>query len=170
MKYENPLQLKQSLANYGVANGFQMWYMRNDFKCLLVYCGRDIAIGRCASKIKLKGVHLTSTGPSENEKTPSKGKGKGIADNEKTPTKGKGKGIADESQPEEAVLESNPRSTCHLDVEDDEGIAYFKRFYVCFKGLKDGWNAGCRRVIGIDGCSYPYLQGRASNCHGTGCE
>ncbi|GKA49751.1 calcium/proton exchanger, partial [Tanacetum coccineum] len=119
MKYETPLQLKQSLANYGVANGFQMWYMRNDFRCLLVYCGRDIAIGRCASKRKLKGVNLTSTGQNEktptkgkgkgkgiadNEKTPTKGKGKGkgIADNEKTPTKGKGKGIADESQPESA--------------------------------------------------------------------
>ncbi|GJT69520.1 hypothetical protein Tco_1028806 [Tanacetum coccineum] len=91
MKYENPLQLKQSLANYGVANGFQIWYMRNDFRCLLVYCRRDIVIGRCASKRKLKGVRVMYTGPSKNGKTPSKGKGKGITDNEKTPIKGKGK-------------------------------------------------------------------------------
>ncbi|GKC65735.1 hypothetical protein Tco_1098333 [Tanacetum coccineum] len=76
--------------------------MRNDFRCLLVYCGRDIAIGRCASKRKLKGVNLTSTGQNEKTPTKGKGKGKGIADNEKTPTKGKGKGIADESQPESA--------------------------------------------------------------------
>ncbi|GKG47833.1 hypothetical protein Tco_0507318, partial [Tanacetum coccineum] len=52
---------------------------------------------RCAIKRKLKGVHLTSTGPSKNEKTPSKDKGKGVANNEKTPSKGKGKRIADES-------------------------------------------------------------------------
>ncbi|GJU55890.1 hypothetical protein Tco_1229604 [Tanacetum coccineum] len=81
---------------------YKMWYMRNGFRCLLVYYGRDIALGRCASKRKLKGVHLTSTGPSDNEKTPTKGKGKGVADNEKTHTNGKGKGIADESQPEYA--------------------------------------------------------------------
>ncbi|GJT59198.1 zinc finger, PMZ-type containing protein [Tanacetum coccineum] len=87
--YENIVDMK-----------YKMWYMRNDFKCLLVYCGRDIAIGRCASKIKLKKVRVMSTGPSKNEKTPSKNKGKGIDDNEKTPSKGKGKGITDESQPE----------------------------------------------------------------------
>ncbi|GJW59373.1 hypothetical protein Tco_0108708 [Tanacetum coccineum] len=48
MKYDNPLQLKQSLVNHGVANGFPMWYMRNDFRCLLVYCGKDISISKCA--------------------------------------------------------------------------------------------------------------------------
>ncbi|GJS88600.1 calcium/proton exchanger [Tanacetum coccineum] len=227
IKYENPLQLKQSLANYGVTNG------------------------RCAIKRKSKGVRLTSTGPSKNEKTHSKDKGKGVANNEKTPSKGKGKRIADESQPESAntptkwtkekikrvkdtpsshyysfrlwaswmssgksfqiksltlitsvlgtitwgpwlhingllviilgqckrakqctmydhggrlvehysklweyrlaMLESNLGSTCYLDVKEDDGCVYFKRFYVCFKGLKDGWKAGCKRVIGIDG-------------------
>ncbi|GKD88059.1 hypothetical protein Tco_1359213 [Tanacetum coccineum] len=84
MKYENPLQLKQSLANYGVANGFQMWYMINDFRCLLVYYGRNIAICRCASKRKLKKPFVMSSGPSDNEKTPSKGKGKD-KDNESQP-------------------------------------------------------------------------------------
>ena len=29
---------------------------------------------------------------------------------------------------------------------------YFKRFYVCLKGVKDGWLAGCRKFIGLDGC------------------
>ncbi|GJU06213.1 transposase, MuDR, plant [Tanacetum coccineum] len=33
-----------------------------------------------------------------------------------------------------------------------DGKNYFSRFYVCFKGLKEGWLQGCRRVIGIDGC------------------
>ncbi|GJV42150.1 hypothetical protein Tco_1420590 [Tanacetum coccineum] len=52
---------------------YKMWYIRNDFRCLLVYCGRDIAIGRCASKRKLKKPFVMSSGPSDNEKTPSKG-------------------------------------------------------------------------------------------------
>ncbi|GKD10622.1 hypothetical protein Tco_1190307 [Tanacetum coccineum] len=30
MRFEHPEQLKLDLANYGVANGYQLWYMRND--------------------------------------------------------------------------------------------------------------------------------------------
>ncbi|GJY41933.1 hypothetical protein Tco_0429203 [Tanacetum coccineum] len=33
----------------------------------------------------------------------------------------------------------------------DNGMTHFHRFYVCFKGVKDGWIVGCRRVIGING-------------------
>ncbi|GJU25458.1 pentatricopeptide repeat-containing protein [Tanacetum coccineum] len=33
---------------------------------------------------------------------------------------------------------------------DDQ--TYFDRFYVCFNGLKEGWEKGCRRVIALDGC------------------
>nr|GEX06887.1 hypothetical protein [Tanacetum cinerariifolium] len=44
-------------------------------------------------------------------------------------------------------------STCRLDDEESEsGHYYFKRIYVCFKGIKEGWIAGCRKVIGLDGC------------------
>ncbi|GJR91418.1 splicing factor [Tanacetum coccineum] len=54
----------------------------------------------------------------------------------------------------QAVLESNPGFTCHIDQEvlEDDGKIHFTMMYVCFKGLKDGWLAGCRRVIGLDGC------------------
>ncbi|PWA41822.1 hypothetical protein CTI12_AA426570 [Artemisia annua] len=38
------------LANYAVANGYQLWYKRNDYKSLLALCGRNISDGRCASK------------------------------------------------------------------------------------------------------------------------
>nr|GEU80136.1 hypothetical protein [Tanacetum cinerariifolium] len=73
--------------------------MRNDWRCMLVYCGRNVEAGR------------------------------------------------------QALLESNPGSTCRLDVKDTGcGKSYFKRFYICFKGMKDGWLEGCRRVIGLDGC------------------
>nr|GEV40039.1 zinc finger, PMZ-type [Tanacetum cinerariifolium] len=53
----------------------------------------------------------------------------------------------------QAVLDSNPGSTCHIDLEEnDDGLTYFNRFYVCFFGLKAGWLEGCRKVIGLDGC------------------
>ncbi|KAL0454909.1 UNVERIFIED_CONTAM: hypothetical protein Slati_0830100, partial [Sesamum latifolium] len=28
----------------------------------------------------------------------------------------------------------------------------FDKFYVCFGALKQGFKAGCRTVIGVDGC------------------
>ena len=53
----------------------------------------------------------------------------------------------------QAILDSNLGSTCRLDVhESANGSVYFKRMYICFKGVKDGWLAGCRKVIGLDGC------------------
>ena len=52
-----------------------------------------------------------------------------------------------------AVLDTNPGTTCVLDDEEtSSGKNYFRRFYVCFKGVRDGWFAGCRKVIGLDGC------------------
>ncbi|GJU62779.1 retrovirus-related pol polyprotein from transposon TNT 1-94 [Tanacetum coccineum] len=52
----------------------------------------------------------------------------------------------------QAILDSNPGSTCRLDVVQDNASPTFKRIYFCFKGVKDGWLAGCRKVIGLDGC------------------
>ncbi|GKC11510.1 hypothetical protein Tco_1008292 [Tanacetum coccineum] len=57
----------------------------------------------------------------------------------------------------QALLESNPGSTCRLDMEEIScGKSYFKIFYICIKGMKDGWLEGCRRVIGLDGCFLNY--------------
>ncbi|GJY61298.1 zinc finger, CCHC-type containing protein [Tanacetum coccineum] len=85
IRYETPQQLKLALANYGVANGYQLWYMKNDWRDVLVYCGRNVEEERCAD-------------------------------------------------------------------ESANGSATFRRIYICFKGVKDGWLAGCRKVIELDGC------------------
>ncbi|GJV94336.1 hypothetical protein Tco_1545913, partial [Tanacetum coccineum] len=50
MRYETPQQLKLALANYGVGNGHQLWYMKYDWREVLVYCGRNVEEGRCAGK------------------------------------------------------------------------------------------------------------------------
>ncbi|CAI9284732.1 unnamed protein product [Lactuca saligna] len=56
------------------------------------------------------------------------------------------------------ILRSNPGSTCKVGVDSNaSGMNYFKRFYVCLKAFKDGWNRGCRHVIGLDGC---FLKGQ----------
>ncbi|GJR06128.1 multidrug resistance-associated protein 5 [Tanacetum coccineum] len=45
------------------------------------------------------------------------------------------------------------RSTVNLGVTvNPNDKTYFDRFYVCFVGLTDGWKAGCRKVIALDGC------------------
>ncbi|KAK8549823.1 hypothetical protein V6N13_055389 [Hibiscus sabdariffa] len=51
---------------------------------------------------------------------------------------------------------SNPRTTtvCKL----DEGR--FERLYLCMQAMKDGFKAGCRPIIGLDGCHLKgYYQG-----------
>nr|GEX04479.1 multidrug resistance-associated protein 5 [Tanacetum cinerariifolium] len=52
-----------------------------------------------------------------------------------------------------AILDSNPWSTIKLGVTVNlDGKTYFDRFCVCFVGLADGWKAGCRKIISLDGC------------------
>ncbi|GJU58669.1 calcium/proton exchanger [Tanacetum coccineum] len=54
MRYNDPEQLKLALCNYGVAHGYQFWFRKNDWKSLLVLCGKDIQEGRCAGKKRNK--------------------------------------------------------------------------------------------------------------------
>ncbi|GJZ37895.1 hypothetical protein Tco_0584086 [Tanacetum coccineum] len=50
------------------------------------------------------------------------------------------------------ILETNPGSTVKMSVNRLDGNIYFSSYYICFKGIKDGWINGCRKVIGLDGC------------------
>ncbi|GKV34268.1 hypothetical protein SLEP1_g42652 [Rubroshorea leprosula] len=53
----------------------------------------------------------------------------------------------------EHMLVTNPGSTCVIGTDTDGSTLYqFKRMYMCFDGCKRGWKAGCRRIIGVDGC------------------
>nr|GEV62214.1 60S ribosomal protein L34 [Tanacetum cinerariifolium] len=98
LRFEHPEQLKECLTNYGVSNGYQLWYRRNDYQNLMVLFGRDTAEGRCggkkgkkgdlpAKKEKVEGVQIES--PSKGKGVQSLGKkGKGVH----SPGK-KGKGV-----------------------------------------------------------------------------
>nr|KAJ0213062.1 hypothetical protein LSAT_V11C400179330 [Lactuca sativa] len=56
------------------------------------------------------------------------------------------------------IMRSNPVSTTKVGVDiKEDGRSVFRRFYVCFKAIKDGWIRGFRRVIGLDGC---FLKGQ----------
>ncbi|GJZ66165.1 hypothetical protein Tco_0622861 [Tanacetum coccineum] len=55
LRFEHLGQLKECMTNYGVANGYQLWYRRNDYRSLMVLCGRDLAEGRSGGKKGKKG-------------------------------------------------------------------------------------------------------------------
>ncbi|GJX08566.1 hypothetical protein Tco_0196498 [Tanacetum coccineum] len=237
MNFENPLQLKNALADYDVKHGYQLWYYRSDYKSSLVYYGKDIELGICAGR---RGMKKKKKGIAEGDKV----KGKQVVE-ESDLVKGNREAKASLKKPmkwtrmmvlehkghhypfrlwaswmssersfqiktlysnhmctrnynigslvmfrwiarhyardiilisaisykfmredirekyivdvsldyQQAVLDSNPGLTCHLDVDvHDNGQNCFHRFYACFKGVKDGWLSGCRKVIRIDGC------------------
>lgn len=52
------------------------------------------------------------------------------------------------------ILLSNPLNTVKISNTrlNENDPAKFKRFYVCYHALKAGWKAGCRPIIGLDGC------------------
>ena len=52
------------------------------------------------------------------------------------------------------LMRSNPGSTVIVKLDTDEPEPTFQRFYVCLDALKKGFKAGCRRVVGLDGCFF----------------
>ena len=264
MRYEDSQQLKFALANYGVANGYQLWYMKNDWRSVLAYCGRNVDEGRCAAKkgdknrlmanqkkaLVNKGeiVVRNDCGEGTSKRKMQKVKNKPVKKKKISALKSGNccpfrlyatwmsnehsfqikslipdhkcsrnynlgalvnyKWIAGQYSKEiiadpdipyrkmkddirvkfkidvslgqckrakqralyeheggliehysklyeyrNVVLQTNPGSTCRLDVDtSSNGNVLFKRMYICFKGVKDGWLAGCRKVIGLDGC------------------
>ncbi|XP_038721136.1 uncharacterized protein LOC120013413 [Tripterygium wilfordii] len=59
------------------------------------------------------------------------------------------------------VLRTNIGSTCNLLANRDrpEDPAVFKRVYICLAPLKSGFLAGCRPLIGLDGCFLKTIYG-----------
>ncbi|KAF0900215.1 hypothetical protein E2562_028697 [Oryza meyeriana var. granulata] len=52
------------------------------------------------------------------------------------------------------LLRSNPGSTVVVNREVGLDPLVFKRIYICLDALKKGFLAGCRKVIGLDGCFF----------------
>nr|GEX30003.1 hypothetical protein [Tanacetum cinerariifolium] len=203
MRYDHPEQLKLALANYGVAGRYQLWFQKNDWRELLVYCGRDVSTGRCAwyhsKKVKAKKQLFTELHDDANKGTSKDGEGSS-RNSDVSPkwTKSKIASSRKSGQPvcgfrlwaswmstensfqikslkaahnlgqckrakqrvlydfeggliehyarlweyRHAILDTNPGSICILDDEETEyGNTYFRRFYIRFKGVKDGWKA-----------------------------
>lgn len=52
----------------------------------------------------------------------------------------------------EALKEASPNSYFQLDVDNKTQPPTFKRVFFCFDGVRQGWLAGCRKVLCLDGC------------------
>ncbi|XP_061364416.1 uncharacterized protein LOC133307878 [Gastrolobium bilobum] len=53
------------------------------------------------------------------------------------------------------LLRSNPGSSCKLQVSPQpipQALPIFDRMYICLDACKKGFKAGCRPLIGLDGC------------------
>ncbi|KAL0292838.1 UNVERIFIED_CONTAM: hypothetical protein Scaly_3152200 [Sesamum calycinum] len=57
------------------------------------------------------------------------------------------------------IRKTTPSSTVIVGTEQTDGDERFSRFYFCFGAMKDGFKAGCRPIIGIDGCHLKGPQG-----------
>jgi hypothetical protein len=55
---------------------------------------------------------------------------------------------------QEELLRSNPGSTVVVKMDPDFHVPMFQRFYVCLNACNNGFLAGCRKVIGLDGCFF----------------
>ncbi|GKD76895.1 hypothetical protein Tco_1339516 [Tanacetum coccineum] len=83
LKFKDHEEMKMMLVNYGVANGYQLWYKMNDYKSLLVLCGRNVKEGRCASKVGRKGKGKEKVAEGKGKEKVAEGKGKEGKDKEK---------------------------------------------------------------------------------------
>ncbi|KAH0755350.1 hypothetical protein KY290_025620 [Solanum tuberosum] len=55
----------------------------------------------------------------------------------------------------DVLLQTNPGSTCVVKLmasESENGMKQIHSFYICFDAMKKGFQQGCRRYIGLDGC------------------
>nr|GEX03303.1 F-box domain, leucine-rich repeat domain, L domain-like protein [Tanacetum cinerariifolium] len=154
-----------------------MWYMKNDWRSVLVFCGKNVQEGRCARKKGKKNRPIPKTdrsvegivekvlndsgeGTSKQVKRSKVKKVKKVRKGKKV-KKVQNKQVVDNFG--RLFLDSNPRSTCRLDVDESNTSRTFKRIYISFKGVKDGWLAGCRKVIGLNGCFLKHTYDLALN-------
>ncbi|WVZ99338.1 hypothetical protein U9M48_044659 [Paspalum notatum var. saurae] len=55
---------------------------------------------------------------------------------------------------QEELLRSNPGSTVVIKRDTDAAGHVFQRMYICLDACKRGFMAGCRKVVGLDGCFF----------------
>ncbi|GKB49183.1 calcium/proton exchanger, partial [Tanacetum coccineum] len=186
--YETSHHLNLALSNSGVAYGFQLWFMKNDWRKVLVYCGRNVVEGRCAGKKGNKDRLMPSkvrTGfckeiiedpfmPLRKMRDDIRHKfmidvsiGQCMREKQLALFDHEGRLIEHYRklyQYRQALLDSNPGSTCILDVDESANrSATFKRMYNLFSRSKGGLVSRVRKIKQIDQKAYEWLIERNPN-------
>ncbi|XP_070001970.1 uncharacterized protein [Nicotiana sylvestris] len=53
------------------------------------------------------------------------------------------------------IVRSNPGTSIYMELTPNEtpnNPSRFQRLYICFAACKEGFKAGCRKIVGVDGC------------------
>nr|XP_016469020.1 PREDICTED: uncharacterized protein LOC107791451 [Nicotiana tabacum] len=53
------------------------------------------------------------------------------------------------------IVRSNPGTSVYMELKPNEtpnNPSRFQRLYICFAACKEGFKAGCRKIVGVDGC------------------
>ncbi|GKD70667.1 hypothetical protein Tco_1324757, partial [Tanacetum coccineum] len=192
MLFESCKQLKESMIDYGVSNGYQLVFPVNDYRRLLVRCGKEEIDYKDDKKDSVEnndehdvvGENDEKAEDGVENKNEQDGVGKKIAIKKKGGdahlgfgprklqadiirkykckvstgqcSRAKKKALheyegglkehyARLSDYGTEIMETNPESTVKMCVNTSDGNNYFSSYYVCFKGVKDGWINGCRK-------------------------
>ncbi|GKD23593.1 hypothetical protein Tco_1225296, partial [Tanacetum coccineum] len=71
MKFEHSDQLKDCLINYGVTNGYQLWYRRNDYMNISVMCRKNVKEGSTSNAKSPKSPKTPKSKKSTSKKSQS---------------------------------------------------------------------------------------------------
>ncbi|CAI9290960.1 unnamed protein product [Lactuca saligna] len=163
MRFSDRYELKKMLTNYAVFKGYALWYEKNDSTRLLVRCCKNkegkatcpfrlwatpmsredsfqikslIDKHNCCRQVNLGSIVTYRQCRNAKSFSLDEISGSLVGHYEKLWDYGA------------ELLRSNPGSTVSIEVNPmPDSTVYFKRMYVCLKGVKYGWIEGCRRVI-----------------------
>nr|GEV32732.1 hypothetical protein [Tanacetum cinerariifolium] len=142
MRFDNPEQLKMCLENYEVANGYQLLFYKNDWRKLLVYYGRDVEAGRCAGYDSIKKTELCENESLNVNKVITRSRSKideGSLVNYRLIAHHYAKQLIADPFIPTLKMKTNIREKFLINVSLGQCV-------------KEGWLAGCRKVIRLDGC------------------
>nr|KAJ0202397.1 hypothetical protein LSAT_V11C600306940 [Lactuca sativa] len=171
MKLSDPNEIKYLLNNYVVRHGYNLLYEKSDNNKLLAKCikdnhncSRSFKLGEIVSyrwirkqfvneilqrpKMSLSNMKAKISKQKNNTNVSLGQRRNARRLNVLWLSIMEGYGIM-----VRAIMRSNPMSTVRMDVDImPDSTIYFSKYYVCFKGVRDGWITGCRNVICVNGC------------------
>ncbi|GKA36474.1 hypothetical protein Tco_0722965, partial [Tanacetum coccineum] len=145
-------KFKECLTYYALANGFSLWYETSSKDRIVTKCGHRKEVIKDPSKGKQRQYKKFPT------RDPTK-----VDAHFFCPWRCYGKMLRGVNSFKDhygllrsyakAIADSNVGSTIKVGVTvNPDEKTYFDRFYVCLKGLKEGWKLGCRKIIALYGC------------------